>query len=456
MTLLADPTRTITRYEDHEPVASPEVRDKASKKLADADFNLATSNSRLGMYISSLLRTVHTSVIDTMAVTILPDGFAAQLINSEFVAAQPKMSLEFGRIHEIYHLIFRHLNTDTEFSNREAWTLAQEVVINTFVCRVFGLQDPPKIIIDGKEASVIEPRRVHRAYSDKLREIGEQPVSYERFAQSDMGCYLELCRLPKLPRFRATTCVLANEGGTDSDGEEAPIDSGELGTVVEQGLAQAINAAQRSGADSEISKELKNLISGFTDNERASQMFSDLGAGFLRIAGLHPRKVSFWQQFLDTALNERLRPGERLKYNEKVWWDPRLSYRGEEAYRRVLVAVDASGSMRTSDLRFIADKLGEEENLEFSFLSFDAEVAPFALDGGGITGGGGTSFQVVADYVDAAEEDYDAVVVVTDGYAPHITPADPDRWVWLIVPGGDPWPAVHTAPMTTIEIDTAA
>ena len=34
--------------------------------------------------------------------------------------------------------------------------------------------------------------------------------------------------------------------------------------------------------------------------------------------------------------------------------------------------------------------------------------------------------------------------MVTDGYAPHVTPADPDRWIWLITDNGDTWPETRT------------
>ena len=45
------------------------------------------------------------------------------------------------------------------------------------------------------------------------------------------------------------------------------------------------------------------------------------------------------------------------------------------------------------------------------------------------------------------------MIVCTDGYAPAITPSQPDRWVWLITEGGDPWPERHDVPMDTVIID---
>jgi hypothetical protein len=45
------------------------------------------------------------------------------------------------------------------------------------------------------------------------------------------------------------------------------------------------------------------------------------------------------------------------------------------------------------------------------------------------------------------DEHPDAVIMVTDGHAPAIAPAEPDKWIWLITPGGDDWPERRHPPM---------
>jgi hypothetical protein len=53
---------------------------------------------------------------------------------------------------------------------------------------------------------------------------------------------------------------------------------------------------------------------------------------------------------------------------------------------------------------------------------------------------------IVADVVelDAELDDpLDAVVVLTDGWAPPVHPPDPQRWIWLIVADGHAWPRDH-------------
>lgn len=81
-----------------------------------------------------------------------------------------------------------------------------------------------------------------------------------------------------------------------------------------------------------------------------------------------------------------------------------------------------------------------------------------------VFGGGGTSFQAVADYVEGRtevrgarfEERADAIVVLTDGFAPHITPAEPDKWIWLITQGGDDWPERRRPQMSCHRVTTGS
>ncbi|MFC5827555.1 hypothetical protein [Nonomuraea insulae] len=99
--------------------------------------------------------------------------------------------------------------------------------------------------------------------------------------------------------------------------------------------------------------------------------------------------------------------------------------------------------------------------METHWLSFDGVVMPF-VPGERVLGGGGTDFQNVVDYAEgrlevdghAFDARPDAVIMVTDGYAPHVTLADPDRWIWLITDNGDTWPETRTPPMACHRVTT--
>ena len=110
--------------------------------------------------------------------------------------------------------------------------------------------------------------------------------------------------------------------------------------------------------------------------------------------------------------------------------------------------------MPPSVVEWMTDLVGGIDGVQAHWLSFDGVVMPFR-PGESVFGGGGTSFQAVVDYVEGRstvegkyfEERPDAVVMLTDGYAPHVTPAEPDQWIWLITEHGDDWPDAHTPSM---------
>jgi hypothetical protein len=118
--------------------------------------------------------------------------------------------------------------------------------------------------------------------------------------------------------------------------------------------------------------------------------------------------------------------------------------------------------MQQEVLDKVAALVGELEEIEVEWHCFDGEVWPFKA-GEPFRGGGGTSFQIIDDHVNGGgfrngsstpccEEDLDFVLVITDGYAPHITPKNPDKYIWLITPNGDEWPGQSNMSCRVIDL----
>ena len=300
--------------------------------------------------------------------------------------------------------------------------------------------DPTKMI---SQVIIVDPAKVHESYRNAAKKAEMTPVPRDEFFDTDLGCFAHLESLPKPIQPKGKSgCVHASDGGGDGS---APLDPSEVGKFMEKVLSGAIQSAKngRPGAKEEI-------LGWMDSSPEASKMWGDLGAGVLRGETTKSRKSDLWEKWTAEAMASRMSDGSRWRYNKKLPFSPRVAANGREPKKHGAVFVDASGSMHQDVLDRVASLIGELDNIEIEWHSFDGEVWPFAL-GEGFQGGGGTSFQIIDDHLSeggmkssekdpCCEDDQDFVLVITDGYAPHITPRDPDRWIWLITPGGDSWP----------------
>ena len=127
----------------------------------------------------------------------------------------------------------------------------------------------------------------------------------------------------------------------------------------------------------------------------------------------------------------------RMRPNRRTGFDNMGSIRRFDT--RVLVAVDVSGSISSSDLSYFYGVVNSAFRYGFTavdVIQFDAGVRVVqslkkVLRDVAVLGRGGTSFQEPIDY--ANENGYDGLVILTDGYAPQ--PVLPDnmrcKLVWV-------------------------
>lgn len=419
------------------------------------------SSAIAGWIYSKCAHQIPTTAIDSAAVMAAGDGSCLLLFNPDFFVKLGLDGVKFVLFHEARHLIQRHLFTEPELREDPVFDIAIECTINHVALTRLKRDALP--VVDG-EPTGVDPRKIFQRYQADLADQGLTPFPYEEFIRTDMGCYTELHRM-KHPPSPPPMCIheLLQELSEElADGETIE----RIGNEV---LANVLLAGQRGMQAARA--ELLDLIErtdGATD--RLSKLWDDMGAGMIRGRTQHTRRVDWWQRWLVDVLASKLAEGERLVYPKKrgavlaaLGEDPMLSRRGPERHRVVAIAVDASGSMPATVVDWIASLVGQLDGVETHWLSFDAVVAPFA-PGEALIGGGGTSFQAVADYLEGRapsvktgepfDETLDAVIMVTDGYAPEITPAEPDKWIWLITERGDDWPEHHTPPMACHQVRT--
>ncbi|MFJ3421535.1 hypothetical protein ACIPN8_34905 [Streptomyces sp. NPDC086082] len=452
---LAD-RRALERYRPADPATVAEAR--RLKEAALLDFGLTESAVASWLY-AKCHHQIPTTAVDTAAVVASGDGSCLLLFNPGFFVELGLDGVKFVLFHEARHLVQRHLFADLELRDDPVFELAAEVSINHVALVRLGRTDLP--LLDGRPTG-IDPRKIHELYREDLTAHGLEPVVYEEFVATDLKVYGELKRMRHPPVPERHLCVHLVDGLVPADQET-------VDAVTSSALLNSLLAARRGHAGAE--RELLDLMCRTEDGSaRAGRIWGNLGAGVLRGETARTRTVHWWQRWLVDVLGSKLRDGERLVYPKKrgallaaLGQDPMLSRRGPVRDKVLVIAYDTSGSMPHQVITWLTELVGRIDGVEAHWLSFDAVVMPFR-PGERVYGGGGTSFQVVADHVEGRTEvsgrrfdvTPDAVVVLTDGYAPPITPAEPDKWIWLITEGGSEWPETHNPAMDCHRVTTGS
>ncbi|GAA1936877.1 DUF2201 family putative metallopeptidase [Kitasatospora viridis] len=442
--------------------AAPEVRAEAErlKEAALLDFGLTESAVASWLY-AKCHHQLGTTAVDTAAVLASGDGSCLLLYNPDFFVGLGLDGVKFVLFHEARHLIQRHLYADPELRADPVFRLATEVTINHVALLRLGREELPSL---AGEPVGVDPRVVHRAYLADLAAQRLDAVDYEAFVETDQSVYRELGRMtdPPVPLVR---CQHLHGDGTAGELPADPLTVAEVGSSV---LLNALLAARRGHRPAE--EELRDLLGRtMAESAEARKLWGTLGAGRVRGRTDANRRVEWWQRWLVDVLASRLAEGERLVYPKKrgallaaLGQQPMLARRGPVRERVLVIAYDTSGSMPQRVVDWLTELVGRIDGVHAHWLAFDGVVEPFQ-PGAVVRGGGGTSFQAVADHVEGRTapdrgvpftEQVDAVLVLTDGYAPHITPAEPEKWIWLITEGGDDWPDHHQPPMACHRVST--
>lgn len=159
-----------------------------------------------------------------------------------------------------------------------------------------------------------------------------------------------------------------------------------------------------------------------------------------QIREFREKETSFdWESFLLKKVGSKLKqetswvpPNRRLSaFYPKII----LPTYAIQELRRVLLAIDASGSISTEILgSFVSLAQRQLKESIVETISFDVGIYPFTpcLHRTRPRGGGGTSFQAIERFALSKPHYPDAVVVFTDGQAPRPHLTHPERWIWCL------------------------
>ena len=302
------------------------------------------------------------------------DGRGRLRINTEFFAELTPTQRVGILKHELLHLIYRHPAEMARIQNKERWNIACDLAINSYLTEV--------------------------PHSGKWR-----------------GVFAEDFKLPpgltayeyydKMPKDDETIRLIVSQSGGS-----IPTHVWDLGE--------------------EMSEEIAQRLEHILDREQ-SRMRGNLPGNLSKILDRLRRLNQInWKDQLRRLVKKTLVGDWGLRWKRPDRRYGLIPSRQREKKHRLVIAIDTSGS--TMDVREIF--FGEIESIraqcavEITVLECDAAVGKeYKLKKGAempkeCSGGGGTAFQPVFDYVkDKKIQDFGCLIFLTDGYGD--TPVDP-------------------------------
>lgn len=198
--------------------------------------------------------------------------------------------------------------------------------------------------------------------------------------------------------------------------------------------------ADKNSALSELWDEDELTVSMIDGIIESTKDWGSLAGNFAELLKASAKARINWRNVLSgfrASILSTQRKLTRMRPNRRTGFDNMGSIRRFDT--KVLVAVDVSGSISSSDLSYFYGVVNSAFRYGFTALDviqFDAGVRVVQtlkkiMRDVAVLGRGGTSFQEPIDY--ANENGYDGLVILTDGYAPE--PIIPDnmrcKLVWV-------------------------
>jgi predicted metal-dependent peptidase len=421
--------------------ASDELKKLARTKITDALCYLLGGN-RFYYYILSNIQIKSSKDVQNIEVGFADKNSKKICIryNPEFIAnfhyEHPKtgqpIKFEFTEqemadifIHELLHICLRHLFDVGQYPDKDILNYAQDVVVNDMIFRNrYEYTRPPT---EDPLASEKRPSLVNFLVTKHLFDSTKN-LNIQEHTFGDIYGLLEK-EIEKKPQMKQQLGQKGEKGQLIKDGH----------AEFQPGDGESQDEAEQGAKAGEIEAMVKNLLNkamkeDFDRGRLPAELLKELNA-------LEPKK-----DYRDT-LNHFVK-NCKVEVLQNTWRKPSKRYgfiaRGKTAdfKPKILLGVDSSGSVFCHPKAL--EKIGEYFNfavnycekirliycdttvrLDKDFVQGDA-IPP-------IDGGGGTVMQPIFDK--GLEDEYDAVILITDGYTDNINTHGLPHLA-LIVPGG--------------------
>jgi len=376
-----------------------------SEALAKASKDLMLAEPFYGLFLI-MLNKVWSSRVPTAGVS--SNGINYQLdINEEFWNSLGPLQHRGLLKHELLHIAFFHVTDFNHLSDHDIANIAMDIEINQYIDPKY-LPPGPQLPSSYPELK-LEPKKGTLYYYEKLQQ-GKQKGN--------------------CPNLNAMLQAMQGMGQPGQGGKPVMVDlQGPGGTVDPTQAPDHSTWKDFKDMDEATQKLVKaqaeHVIKAVADQVVKSRgtVPGELAEILKRIEELEEPKFN-WRAFLRRfagGSNNVFTKKSRKKLNVRFEENPGLKIKPK---RRILVAVDTSGSVSTNELVEFLSEITHihRTGTEVTIIQCDSSISYIGkfdpkLDFE-IHGRGGTSFHPVTDYYDENHNKYNCLIYLTDGEAP--------------------------------------
>jgi len=354
--------------------------------------------------------------------------------------------------HELLHLVFYHLSRGSKHSDHKTSNIAADMVCNQYVrfklpgdpIRHEAYQLPGEKDMDwyykelkkqqsegSKNGSDPKGQKGQKGQKGPPSQGGEGDGDGEGEGEEDPHA------TPKNARGTHESWDENKERKEDGSGsgnqtlDDIGIEDGGLAESAREAIACDVvrQAASKEGKDglSKLPGAVAAHIEEMLKPKKGTQPWNTILQRFVGTHGSSILKQSrkyCSRRYKDPLTGRKARPGLRIKRQKKI-----------------LVAIDTSGSMRTEDLELLAGELSliSRYNPDVTVIECDTQIHrqyKFRGELKSVCGRGGTDMWPVRKAFE--EGPYDCCICMTDGFVGDIGERGPRKgWLWLITSGGE-------------------
>lgn len=343
-----------------------------------------------------------TEEIPTAGVSFsLKDGkYLSFAFNPTFYDSLTAYELAFVISHECMHVLLEHgirSVSNPEYDGaREVVNVAMDIALHEIMFREFGF----------------ERDRVSVSLCDVDSVFKDLPVARDR----SFEYYYD-----QLHKHNKVTYV--------------SLDSHDFKNMSSREINNLIKRAMGNLSNQEKRELLEKIASKIDNKEESTQRGDQPGQNWydVTVTAVEKRKwemvIKEWaQSFLREDKYDWTKPSRRMPHMNRNMFMPNM-LELEIKRTNVWLFMDTSGScIGLADRFFSAAASLPKRFFKPRLFCFDTEIYETDLSSKKVYGGGGTSFDIMEDYIQKSGTYPDFVFVITDGYGNDVKPAHPEKW----------------------------